>query len=85
MKRFIEEQAENDALDGTGSTQTDPVLLKLEPLLLGRIGDPFSPEDYAEAVKEAKRRADKEVPQATLTMMQSQMNRPRATTSSGSK
>ncbi|MDU8996214.1 PIN-like domain-containing protein [Streptomyces mirabilis] len=62
MKRFIEEQAENDALDGTGSTQTDPVLLKLEPLLLGRIGDPFSPEDYAEAVKEAKRRADKEVP-----------------------
>ncbi|ROP52888.1 hypothetical protein EDD94_2368 [Streptomyces sp. PanSC9] len=62
MKTFIEKQAENDALDGTESTHTDPVLLQLEPLLLGKIGDPFSPEDYAEAVKEAKRRADKAIP-----------------------
>lgn len=62
MKRFIERQAENDALDGTGSTQTDPILVQLEPLLLGRIGEPFSSEEYAEAVKEAKRRADNEIP-----------------------
>lgn len=62
MKTFIEKQAENDALDGTESTHTDPVLLQLEPLLLGKIGDPFSPEDYAEAVREAKLRAEKSIP-----------------------
>ncbi|MFF7042354.1 PIN-like domain-containing protein [Streptomyces massasporeus] len=62
MKRFIEKQAESDALEGTESTQTDPVLLQLDPLLSGRVGDPFTPEGYAEAVKEAKRRSEYEIP-----------------------
>jgi hypothetical protein len=62
MKRFIEEQAENDALDGTDSTHTDPILLQLDSMLLGRIGEPLSPESYTEAVQEAKRRAQKRIP-----------------------
>ncbi|MEU5922654.1 PIN-like domain-containing protein [Streptomyces antimycoticus] len=62
MKQYIERQAENDALEGTDSTHTDPILIQLDPLLFGRIGPPLSPEGYAEAVEEAKRRADEEVP-----------------------
>ncbi|EFF91299.1 conserved hypothetical protein [Streptomyces sp. e14] len=62
MKRYIERQAESDALEGTDSTHTDPILVQLDPLLLGRIGSPLPPEEYAEAVAEAKRRADKEIP-----------------------
>ncbi|MEU8292253.1 PIN-like domain-containing protein [Streptomyces pseudogriseolus] len=62
MKQFIEEQAENDALDGTDSTHTDPVLLQLEPMLFGRIGEPLTPQGHAEAVEEAKRRAQEGIP-----------------------
>ncbi|MFE7889505.1 PIN-like domain-containing protein [Streptomyces sp. NPDC057412] len=62
LKRFIEEQARKDALEGTASTQTDPILLELEPLLDGRIGDPFSREEHEVAVREAVRRADEKIP-----------------------
>jgi hypothetical protein len=62
MKRFIESQAENDALEGTESTHTDPVLRKLEPLLLGKVGEPMLPDDHVEAVAEAKKRADASMP-----------------------
>ncbi|MFF0671227.1 PIN-like domain-containing protein [Streptomyces tendae] len=62
MKRFIEAQAENDALEGTGATHTDPVLMQLEPLLLGRIGEPMSSDEHVEAVAEAKARADTSTP-----------------------
>ncbi|MEU3881779.1 PIN-like domain-containing protein [Streptomyces californicus] len=62
LKRYIQRQAENDALEGTDSTHTDPVLLELDPLFFGRIGPPLTPESYVEASIEAKRRADEEIP-----------------------
>ncbi|MFF4402154.1 PIN-like domain-containing protein [Streptomyces sp. NPDC001480] len=62
LKDFIEDQAKKDALEGTSSTSTDPVLRQLEPLLRGRIGDPFSEQLYAEALSEAARRATEEIP-----------------------
>ncbi|RSR96159.1 hypothetical protein EF913_34630 [Streptomyces sp. WAC04189] len=62
MKSYIKKQAENDALEGTEATHTDPIILQLEPLLSGRIGAPLSVDELAEAVEEAKRRADAEVP-----------------------
>ncbi|MFE0458131.1 PIN domain-containing protein [Kitasatospora sp. NPDC058965] len=61
-KNLIETQAETDSLQGTASTDTDPVLADLRPLLEGRVGEPLSPEDHAKAVQEAQRRADDEVP-----------------------
>lgn len=61
-KGLIETQAETDSLRGTASTDTDPVLAELGPLLEGRVGEPLSPEDHAKAVQEAQRRADDEVP-----------------------
>ncbi|MDN3053110.1 PIN-like domain-containing protein [Streptomyces sp. SRF1] len=62
VKQYIERQAENDALEGTDSTHTDPVLVQLDPLLLGRIGPPMAPETYMEALAEAKRRAVEKIP-----------------------
>lgn len=62
LRQLIETQAEKDALPGTGDTHTDPVLTELEPLLQGRIGPPLSPPEYAEAVREAQKRADEEMP-----------------------
>ncbi|MDH6700736.1 putative nucleic acid-binding protein [Streptomyces sp. MAA16] len=62
MKRFIESQAENDALEGTGATHTDPVLMRLEPLLLGKVGEPMLPYEHVKTVAEAKARADASTP-----------------------
>ncbi|MBB4712722.1 putative nucleic acid-binding protein [Streptomyces luteogriseus] len=62
VKQFIEGQATKDALEGTSSTLTDPVLQKLEQILQGRIGDPFSPDEYDALVSEAARRADEKIP-----------------------
>ncbi|MER6107658.1 PIN-like domain-containing protein [Streptomyces hirsutus] len=62
LKQFIETQAKRDALEGTSSTHTDPVLQQLDPLLYGRVGDPFSDKDYATALSEAARRAKVEIP-----------------------
>nr|BEK67244.1 hypothetical protein KPHV_44710 [Kitasatospora purpeofusca] len=61
-KTLIEMQAATDSLQGTASTDTDPVLAELGPLLEGRIGEPLSPEAHAKAVQEAQRRADAEIP-----------------------
>jgi predicted nucleic acid-binding protein len=62
MKRYIKKQAESDALEGTDATHTDPVLVQLEPLLYGRIGAPLPPDELTNAVREAKSRAEKEIP-----------------------
>ena len=62
VKQFIEQQAERDALEGTASTQTDPVLRELEPLLYGRIGAPLTEREYDAALSEAARRGDEEIP-----------------------
>ncbi|MEV7218081.1 PIN domain-containing protein [Kitasatospora cineracea] len=62
FRNLIEAQASKDALSGTASTDTDPVLIALEPLLNGRIGAPLSPEDHAKAIQEAQERADDEIP-----------------------
>ncbi|MFE1332648.1 PIN-like domain-containing protein [Streptomyces microflavus] len=61
-KQFIASQAEADALDGTASTHTDPVLQNLEPLLRGKVGEPMPPAERTEALLEAKRRADASIP-----------------------
>ncbi|KAF4406183.1 MULTISPECIES: PIN-like domain-containing protein [Streptomyces] len=62
LKAFIRTQAECDALKETATTHTDPVLKALEPLLLGRIGEPLPPDQYDQAVKEAQERADEGIP-----------------------
>ncbi|MFF8943086.1 PIN-like domain-containing protein [Streptomyces sp. NPDC014864] len=62
VKSLIREQAEMDAVEGTATTHTDPILKDLEGLLRGRIGDPLSSEEFNEAVQEAQRRADREIP-----------------------
>lgn len=62
LKSFIQAQAERDALKGASSTQTDPVLLELDGLLRGRIGNPFSDEALKAAILEAEARAARHIP-----------------------
>lgn len=46
----------------TQDTSTDPVLAKLEPALVGRVGAPLSLEDYDKAITEGMCRVDKRLP-----------------------
>ncbi|MEV0602202.1 PIN-like domain-containing protein [Streptomyces sp. NPDC050315] len=62
LRRIIQEQARNDALDGTATTHTDPVLIQLGHLLQGRVGEPYSQADLANLVEDAQRRAEQEIP-----------------------
>jgi predicted nucleic acid-binding protein len=62
LKEFIESQAQKDALEGTASTLTDPILQSLEPLLEGRVGSAFTEEEYTKALAEAARRANEKIP-----------------------
>ncbi|QLH23586.1 PIN-like domain-containing protein [Streptomyces sp. Rer75] len=62
LRDLIEAQAESDALRGTAQTHTDPVLAELEPVLQGRVGEPLSPTEHDNAVREAQTRADDEIP-----------------------
>ncbi|MFJ4781696.1 PIN-like domain-containing protein [Streptomyces sp. NPDC088762] len=62
LKEFIQEQAERDALEGTDSTHTDPVLIELDVLLRGRVGDPFSKVELDKETVEAQRRANENIP-----------------------
>lgn len=43
-------------------TESDPVLVELEPLLLGRIGSPLSPDAHKAAILEGNRRIVDQVP-----------------------
>jgi predicted nucleic acid-binding protein len=43
-------------------TNTDPVLRELERILDGRVGPPFSPEEFDELVEEGRRRVAVEIP-----------------------
>jgi hypothetical protein len=62
LKSLIKEQAKRDAVEGTAVTHTDPILIKLERILQGRIGEPLSAEEFASALQEAQRRADSGIP-----------------------
>ncbi|MBP8532903.1 PIN-like domain-containing protein [Streptomyces sp. MK37H] len=62
LKEFIESQAQKDALDGTASTLTDPILQGLEPLLEGRVGSAFTEEEHTKSLTEAARRANEKIP-----------------------
>ncbi|MET8565957.1 PIN-like domain-containing protein [Streptomyces flaveolus] len=62
LKEFIESQAQKDALEGTASTLTDPILQSLEPLLEGRVGSAFTEEEYTKALAEAARRVNEKIP-----------------------
>ncbi|WP_327239583.1 PIN domain-containing protein [Streptomyces sp. NBC_01318] len=62
LQGIIDDQAERDALAGTAETHSDPVLTELEPLLLGRIGEPLPTDEYDKAVQTAQKRADEEIP-----------------------
>ncbi|MGV9885859.1 PIN-like domain-containing protein [Streptomyces sp. NPDC003395] len=62
LKAIVTEQAKRDALEGTISTHTDPVLTELEPLLQGRIGNPLTMEELENAKQEAQRRAIEKIP-----------------------
>ncbi|MER5514537.1 PIN-like domain-containing protein [Streptomyces sp. NPDC002763] len=46
----------------TQDTSTDPVIAKLEPALVGRVGAPLNREDYDKAVAEGMRRVEKRLP-----------------------
>ncbi|MFG3031718.1 PIN-like domain-containing protein [Streptomyces sp. NPDC048253] len=46
----------------TQDTSTDPVIAKLEPALVGRVGAPLSRDDYDKAIAEGMRRVDKRLP-----------------------
>lgn len=59
---IIDAQAGRDALEGTAETHSDPVLVELEPLLSGRIGEPLPTDEYDKAVQTAQKRADEETP-----------------------
>jgi hypothetical protein len=58
----VTELADNDALDFSRNTNKDAVLLALEPIMRGRIGSALDKHEYAEAIVEAKRRADSKIP-----------------------
>ncbi len=62
LKSLIQAQADKDALKETLTTQSDPVLTKLDGLLRGRIGEPFPEATLAAALQEAKKRSDKRIP-----------------------
>ncbi|MCX4484162.1 PIN-like domain-containing protein [Streptomyces anulatus] len=61
LKSIIQEQAEKDAL-AVVATYSDPILAKLEPLLQGRIGEPFSSDELLSTVDEAQHRASSKIP-----------------------
>ncbi|MGW7242153.1 PIN-like domain-containing protein [Streptomyces sp. NPDC054804] len=46
----------------TQDTSTDPVIAKLEPALVSRVGAPLNREDYDKAVAEGMRRVEKRLP-----------------------
>ncbi|THA79179.1 hypothetical protein E6R60_01250 [Streptomyces sp. A0642] len=62
LQGIIDAQAERDALEGTAETHSDPVLVELEPLLSGRVGEPLPTDEYDKAVQTAQKRADEEIP-----------------------
>ncbi|MGW1809153.1 PIN-like domain-containing protein [Streptomyces sp. NPDC002078] len=46
----------------TPDTSADPVIARLEPTLVGRVGAPLGSEDHEKAVKEGMRRVEKRIP-----------------------
>ncbi|MFF0729925.1 PIN-like domain-containing protein [Streptomyces sp. NPDC004134] len=62
VKAYIQKQAEEDALKGDSTTQSDPVLTELDELLRGRIGEPYLKSALSAAILEAEKRAEKQVP-----------------------
>ncbi|QJT03095.1 DUF4935 domain-containing protein [Streptomyces asoensis] len=62
LQSLIERQADKDVIADATDTNADPVLARLEPILEGRIGPPFAEQEYAEALQEANRRGQAEVP-----------------------
>jgi predicted nucleic acid-binding protein len=65
FKTVIDEVKKLGADDGrqfARNTSSDPLLLGLAPLLKGRVGPPLSEKEYGDAVTEALRRIDKELP-----------------------
>lgn len=62
LQSLIEKQGAQDALAGATDTNADPVLMRLESILQGRIGLPLSAQKHADALQEAKRRGQAEEP-----------------------
>jgi predicted nucleic acid-binding protein len=62
LQAVIERQAEKDVIADAIDTNADPVLARLEPILQGRIGPPLAAQEYADALNEAKRRGQEEMP-----------------------
>jgi PIN like domain len=58
----VSELADNNASDFARDTNQDPVLQKLEPIMRGRVGAGLSKDERAEAIAEAKLRADSKTP-----------------------
>jgi predicted nucleic acid-binding protein len=58
----IADHADIDAGELSRDTASDPLLMKLESILEGRVGSPLSSQDYTSAVEEAKRRGREKRP-----------------------
>lgn len=58
----VNESVDPRELDKRRNTNTDSILLELEPLLQGRVGQPLSPDDLASALEEGKRRSEEGIP-----------------------
>ncbi|MGX7761027.1 PIN-like domain-containing protein [Streptomyces angustmyceticus] len=66
IEKMLDEQAHKDRVPGIRDTNTDPVIGHLEDLLDGRVGQPYTPERYAEEVNRAKERAERQLPPGYL-------------------
>ena len=54
----VSKLADNHAAEFARNTNKDPVVTQLESILSGHVGSALEPEEYQEAVAEAKRRAE---------------------------
>lgn len=61
-KSFKEAMADSGTSKVTRDTNTDVVLLSLEPILDKRVGDPFDPESHKSAISEAEKRIKQQIP-----------------------
>ncbi|MFI1358508.1 PIN-like domain-containing protein [Streptomyces sp. NPDC020898] len=62
VQKAIVNVGEGEWQNITQDTSTDPVITKLEPALVGRVGAPLSPEDYVKAIAEGMRRVKERLP-----------------------
>jgi hypothetical protein len=66
VMKMLDSQAVKDRVPGIRDTNADPVIIKLESLLDGRVGPPYDERRYSEEIVRAKERADRQIPPGYL-------------------